>query len=238
MVLEEVLIAEDARRAAHAILTLGAHGLHAALAGGVARAIQLQAHGHATLPRHLNDVDLVVEGFSSLPPSLAGVFLLNHVHPSAAEGKILLQLIDEPQALRIDVFRTFGSSLSRTIRVAAVEPLQVLAVEDLRARATAMVHLHLARDRPIDPKYVLALNELDGLGDRHVLNAAWEDHRQGVAGSFADAHQRASDLGTSRPDLLVSDVYSTVIEPCDRCRVVGPLRPSPPERIVEILGYW
>lgn len=238
MVLEEVLTAVDARRAKSAFLTLKAHDLHAALAGSLARAIQLQQHGQSTPRRRLNDVDLVVEGFASLPPSLAGVFLLSHVHPSAAEGKILLQLIDERQALRIDIFRAFGRSLSRAAMVAAVEPLQVLAVEDLRARSTAMVHFHLARSRPIDPKYVLALSELAALGDRHVLNAAWKDHRQGVAGSFDEAHQHACRLVKSRPDLLVADTYSATVDPCDRCRVVGPLRPSPPKRIVEVLGYW
>ena len=81
-------------------------------------------------------------------------------------------------------------------------------------------------------------NELDGLGDGQALDAAWEDHRQSVTGSFADAHQRTHDLLRARTDLLVAEVYSTVIEPCERCRVVGPLRPGPPNKIVEVLGYW
>jgi hypothetical protein len=71
----------------------------------------------------------------------------------------------------------------------------------------------------IDPKHVLAFNELDGLGDGQVLEAAWEGRRQSVAGSFAGAHQRAHDLMRARTDLLVPEVYATMIEPCDRCRV-------------------
>ncbi len=49
-----------------------------------------------------------MENFSVLPASLADSFLLNHVQPAAAEGQVLLQLIHESLALRIDVFRAFG----------------------------------------------------------------------------------------------------------------------------------
>jgi hypothetical protein len=58
-------------------------------------------------------VDLIVENFGALPASLAGSFLLNHVHPAAAEGQVLIQLIDESLALRIDVFRAFTPASPR-----------------------------------------------------------------------------------------------------------------------------
>jgi hypothetical protein len=49
-------------------------------------------------------VDLVVEDFASIPRSLARSFLQQHVHADAINGRMLLQLIDEPRAIRIDLF--------------------------------------------------------------------------------------------------------------------------------------
>ena len=82
------------------------------------------------------------------------------------------------------------------------------------------------------------MQNLAGLGQRDALNAAWEEHRQGLPGSFDEAHRKACRLLEERPELLMPDQYSAVIEPCDRCRVVGQLRPSAPERIVAVIGYW
>jgi hypothetical protein len=197
----------------------------------------MRALGRVMAPRRLNDVDLVVGDFGALPESLADSFLFNHVHPAAAEGPVLLQLIDQSLALRIDLFRAFGRSLSRAVNVAPSVPLSVLAVEDLRARATAIVYGHLHRQRPLDPKHVSAMQDLAGLGERDALRAAWEEHRQGLPGSFDEAHRKACQLVDERPELLVPDENSAAIEPCDRCRDVGRFRPSAPERIVEVLGY-
>jgi hypothetical protein len=237
-VFESVLTPEAAQRATFVVHTVLAHGLRSALAGSLARAVRLQAHGRLTAPRQLHDIDLVVADFAAIPPSLAGTFLLNHVHPSAAEGKTLIQLIDATQALRVDVFRALGCSLARADRMDVVAPLPVLSVEDLRARATAMVYLHLERGCPIDPKHVAAFHELGGLGDRHALDAAWAEHRQDASGSFDEVHRHACRLVETRPELLVPERYSAVIEPCDRCQTAGSFRPSAPEKIVEVLGYW
>jgi hypothetical protein len=237
-VFEPVLTPEAAQRATSVVQTVLAHGLRAALAGSLARAAQLQAHGRATAPGCLHDIDLVVADFAAIPPSLADAFLLNHVHPSAAEGKTLIQLIDESLALRVDVFRAFGCSLSRADRVGIVAPLPVLSVEDLRARATAMVYFHLEQGHPVDPKYVAAFHDFDGLGDRHALDAAWAEHRQDASGSVDEVHRHACRLVETRPDLLVPEQYSDVIVPCARCQTTGAFRPSAPEKIVEVLGYW
>jgi hypothetical protein len=57
-------------------------------------------------------VDLVVDSFT-IPASLADRFLLHHIHPHAPEGKTLLQLVDRERALRVDLFRAFGTTLTR-----------------------------------------------------------------------------------------------------------------------------
>lgn len=234
---EGVLIPGDARRATCGVEALLDHGLRPALAGSLARDLQLVALRPVRAPRRLNDIDVVVENFHVLSPSLANAFLLNHVHPAAAEGQVLLQLIDETHALRIDVFRACGRSLSRAVELTSTVPLPVLAVEDLRARATAIVYGHLQRRRLLDPKHVSAMRDLAGLGERDALNAAWEEHRQGLSGSFDEAYLEACQLVEDRPELLTPDQYSAAIEPCDRCRVVGQLRPSDPEKVVAVLGY-
>ena len=92
----------DARRATGVVVAVLAHGLRCALTGGLAIDAQLRVHGRSVEPRVLNDIDFVVENFASIPGSLAASFLQHHVHPDAINGRTLLQLVDEPRAIRID----------------------------------------------------------------------------------------------------------------------------------------
>ena len=102
------LTGDDARRATEVVHAVVAHGLRCALTGGLAIEAQLRTHGRPVELRRLNDIDFVVEGFASIPESLAGSFLQHHVHPDARDGRTLLQLIDEPRAIRIDLFCALG----------------------------------------------------------------------------------------------------------------------------------
>ena len=230
---------DDARRATAVVRTVLAHGLPCALTGGLAIAAQLRVRGHCAERRALNDIDLVVPSFADIPPSLTASFLLNHVHADAAEGKTLLQLIDESQRLRTDLFRAFGETLARATPLDAVTgSLPVVSIEDLVARTTAMICGQLRQGRQVDAKHVTAFTQLRGIGRRDQLDVAWADHRQNVPGTLADAIAETGELLRERPELVVVEEYSTAITPCDRCRTHGVFTPAAPERIVQLLGYW
>lgn len=229
----------DAERASAVVETLLGEGMRGALTGSLATEAQLRAHGRAIERRRLNDLDLVVDHFSAIPASLADRFLIHHVHPDAPEGKTLLQLVDTEHALRVDVFRAFGRTLTRARALdEQTGSLPVLAVEDLVARNTAHVCGRLLQGRAIDVKHVRALTRLSGLGESARLAEAWQDHRQNVPGTFDEALCQASELIGRCSDRLVHDTYSAVVTACDRCRDVGPFRRSAPDAIVSVLGYW
>lgn len=78
--------------------------------------------------------------------SLAASFLQHHVHPDAIDGRTLMQLVDEPRAIRIDLFHALGSTLSRAVTLDdETGELKVLSVEDLVARTTVLVCGRLRR---------------------------------------------------------------------------------------------
>src|SRR4051812_15218578 len=158
----------DALRADAVAEKLLAHGFRPALTGGLAIEAHARAHGRGSVRRPLNDLDFVVESFAGIPASVAGDFLLHHVHPSAAEGKTLVQLIDAARAVRVDLFRAFGQTLSRTKRLepdGGTCPLELVSIEDLAARTTAYVYGRLSDGRGLDPKHAIAFRRLSGLGD-------------------------------------------------------------------------
>ena len=215
-----------------------AHGLRCALTGGLAIDAQLRAHGRSVEPRVLNDIDFVVEDFASIPGSLAASFLQHHVHPDATDGRTLLQLVDQPRAIRIDLFRELGTTLSRAARLDdETGELRVVSVEDLVARTTALVCGHLRRGKSVDVKHATAFTRLFGLGRPEQLAEAWSDHRQQVPGTLDAASREAAVLLESHPELVVVEKYSSDAPPCECCREHGPFRPAPPDGIVEILGY-
>jgi hypothetical protein len=228
----------DARRATEVVTAMLAHGLRGALTGGLAIDAQLRVHRRSVAPRVLNDLDFVVEGFTSIPDSLAASFLQHHVHPDAVDGRTLLQLVDQPRAIRVDLFHSFGSTLSRAVKLDdETGELSVLSVEDLIARTTALVCGRLRRGQSVDVKHATAFTRLFGLGQREQLAAAWNDHRQQVPGTLETASRETARLLDAHPELLVVEEYSRDASPCERCREHGPFRPAPSRRIVEILGY-
>jgi hypothetical protein len=150
-----------------------------------------------------------------------------------------LQLIDETTAVRVDLFRELGNTLSRASAFDhAISALHVLSVEDLVARTTALVCGSLRRRKTIDRKHVTAFTRLLGLGREEQLAAAWRDHRQAVSGTLDAATREAIRLLEAHPELVVVEEYSAVVRRCERCRAQGPFRPGPADRIVQTLGYW
>jgi hypothetical protein len=234
-----LLHVDDARRATEVVEAVLAQGLRCALTGSLAIAAQLRAHGRPVERRHLNDIDLVVDGFGAIPEGLAASFLLHHVHPDAPDGKTLLQLIDETRGVRVDLFRTFGNALSRASRLDDdTGELDVLSVEDLVARATALVHGTLRQGRSVDVKHATAFTRMLGIGRHEQLAAAWSDHRQEMPETLDQASRETARLLHVHPELVVVEEYSSEIAPCELCRAHGPFRPGPPDKIIQTLGYW
>jgi hypothetical protein len=228
----------DARRATGAVAAMAEHGLRCALTGGLAIDLQLRAHGQPTERRRLNDIDVVVESFASIPESLSRTFLQHHVHPDATDGRTLLQLVDEERRIRVDVFAAFGRSLERAHPLnSETGELDVLSIEDLVARTTALVYGRLRRHQAIDVKHVTAFRRLSGLGEPAKLAAAWVDHRQKTPGTLDEASLETARMLERHPELVVVEQYVSDIVLCERCRRHGLFRPAAAARIVEILGY-
>jgi len=235
----EFLSASDVQRVYLSLEKLSAYGFRGgALTGSFATEAHLLSQGRSTERRPLNDLDFVVESFASIPGSLADGFLLHHIHPHAAEGKMLLQLIDREQALRIDLFRQFGATLTRTERLKGpAVPLTVISLEDLVVRTTALVGC-LRRGKTVGLKHARAFRRLAGLGDPGRIDAAWRDHRQSELESFHQAAQLAHQLLDLHPELAIRERYSAEVSVCPQCQDDGPFRRARPDIILKILGYW
>ena len=240
LMLTEFLSASDAQRVSLLLEKLSAYGLRgAALVGSIATEVHLHSQGRNTELRPLNDLDFIVESFTSLPASLADGFLVHHIHPHAPEGKLLLQLIDREQALRIDLFRQFGNTLTRVERRTwLTESVTLISLEDLVARTTALLLRSLRTGRTVDPKHAHSFRRLVGLGERRRIDAAWRDHRQSERTSFHDAVQLAQCLLDLHPELAIREPYSSEVSVCSKCEDHGPFRRARPDIIVQTLGYW
>ena len=186
----------DVRRVETTIRKLREQGVHAALTGGLAIELRLDAHGMLAWRRPLNDLDFVVAAWESIPTAVNDAFVQEFVRPDAIEGKLLRQLIDPETGLRIDFFRAFGSTLSRTEPFETdVGPIEVVSLEDLVARSTALVHSHVRSGKPLEAKYARDFERLAAFGDPAHLETAWRDHRQEGPASFGEARLRASRFG-------------------------------------------
>jgi hypothetical protein len=93
--------AGDFARLARVLDKLAAHGLDAAITGGVAIEAHLGAAGQPRDDWTLNDLDLVVPDLSAIPRAIPESFLVRHIHPNAPPGRMLIQiLLDDRGGLR------------------------------------------------------------------------------------------------------------------------------------------
>ena len=90
---------------------------------------------------------------------------------------MVIQLVDAEEALRIDVFLPYGSTMARCRRMMfASVPMHVVSLEDLAARA-AMLVLDLDRGEEVSAKHARDFERLIQVIDAHGTEAAWRDHR-------------------------------------------------------------
>ncbi len=227
-------------RARGALEKLALHGFRGfALTGSLALHTHLNRLGRGRDIQILNDIDIVVDSFGSIPSTMADAFLFRHIHSKAPEGKMLIQFIDAEAALRIDVFRAYGATMARSQPVCfGASPIGVVSLEDLAARAASLV-LDLEGGLEVPLKHATDFEQLVDAVDLGQIAIPWRDHRKnGQPATFAEASARIHDLIQSRRELLVASYYSKDINAgCPKCEDCGPFRSASSARIQSILGY-
>ena len=236
----QFLCASDADRASHSFRKLATHDIRGwALTGGFAIEIHHVLRGHSPSFRPLNDIDFVASTFDCIPATLANDFIFRHIHPLDPPGKTLLQAIDSDSALRIDVFRAYGETMSRASDLDLPDgAIRLIALEDLLARA-ARLALDLAEGVPTPAKHAKDFLRLGRLIDPAEVETAWKDQRKPKHPStFQEASGLLQELIPARHRLLITTDYSKEIEAlCPRCTPTGAFHLADPSVVLSLLGY-
>jgi hypothetical protein len=234
------LSAADAPRAMRALDKLRRHQIGGwALTGGLAFEMHGMHLGLGAATRALNDLDFVADAFEHLPQTLAPEFWFRHIHPQAAPGKTMAQLIDPDNALRIDVFRTQGATLDRTVRMGPRRDLlPVVSLEDLIARAARLL-LDLAEGIPVGRKYAHDYVRFVECVHPDRVEAAWRDHRKPEHPmAFPETKVVLRDLLPASTHLLIVGRYSqNPDEPCPLCAITDAFPLADPKAVLSVLGY-
>jgi hypothetical protein len=238
--LDRFLSNRDASRIRRVLEKLKHHNLQEfALTGSIALEIQLIGLGRSPRTRALNDLDIVVESFASIPSAMAKDFLVRHIHPNAPKGRIVIQLVDAEETLRIDVFSAYGATMRRTRSVqVGNSALLLVSLEDLAARAAAVL-MDLTRRSVVPRKHASDFRRLMAIVDLNEIETAWRDHRKpNDPVTFSEASSRITDLIQSRGDLLVVPEYCRDVDAvCAKCEETGDFRMASAMTIMSILGY-
>jgi hypothetical protein len=198
--------------------------------------------GSSALPvnaREPGDVDLVVTSFAELPVALSEAFLCVHVHPGAASGKLLLQLVNPDDRVRVDIFSAAGNTLARTIPgTLEGHSVRFVSREDLAARLARSL-MALERNEPVAQKFATGFQTLVDSIERSRIEAVWSDYRaDDDPETFDEACNRIAVAIAIHEDLLVEPQYSTdagIV--CLRCDASAGFPVASPREILGLLGY-
>ena len=151
----------------------------------------------------------------------------------------MLQFIDPDSALRMDVFRACGGTMTRTVRLdLQFAAIQLISLEDLAAR-TARLVLDLAEDIPVSSKHARDFLGFVNLVDIAAVETVWQDHRKpNHPMTFEEAVSLLRYLIPTHQNLLVTGEYSKDTEAvCPRCSPTPTFQLANPSVILSLLGY-
>jgi hypothetical protein len=239
-ILQQLLSPADEGRASRVFDVLSRHEIEGwALTGGFAIEIHHLRLGHRPGIRHLNDIDFIADSFACIPETLTSDFLFRHVHPLDPPNRTMLQMIEPQSAVRVDIFRAYGATMSRASRLDLPSgAVRLISLEDLVAR-TARLALDLAEGVLTPSKHALDFLRLAKLVESADVEVAWRDQRkQKHPESFDEANRVLHDLISARQNLLITPEYSKRIdEVCPRCLPASTFQLADPATVLSLLGY-
>jgi hypothetical protein len=240
LVIQQFLSIGDSTRAFNTLRKLASHDVSRwVLVGGLAVEFHCLLSGHSHPIRHLNDIDFVASAFDCIPETLARDFLFRHIHPFDPPGKIMMQIVDAETSLRVDLFRADRGIMSRAISLdIPFDPLRIISVEDLVARAARLL-LDLDASVPVPAKHADDYLRLAELVKSSNMETAWQDHRKSThPRTFWEANTLLRRLIAIRHNLLISSEYSKdTAEICPRCVPTPPFELADPNVVLSLLGY-
>ena len=240
--LEEILLAsEDISRCHGSLAKLARHLKEPVMiTGSLAASWHLLENGRQIKKQRLNDIDVVAKDLASLRPSLSRDFLIRHFHPTRGGGRILIMLIDEEHATRIDVFTPTTRMLTRRLTDFAIGDIacRVIAAEDLSAKLLSVIY-PITRGEPVEPKYVEHFRLLSAVVDPATMKAVWREYRkESHPLDFAEAAEAVERSLTAHPSLLQTGRYNQDInEACSWCCQSERFPLAPLSMIYAIMGY-
>ncbi len=227
----------DAERVLNTLRKLNDCGLDYAVTGGIALEPALGSQFGRRRP--FNDIDLVVSNFNILPSSLGLRFLISHVHPGRPTGKLAIQLVDQEQRVRIDVFSACGATMER-VRLATIGNMSVtvVAVEDLACRFASEMMCY-SRGDLVPPKCADDHSRAKQIVDKNLVEKAWQDQRREIdPQTYAEASVQIDEALKMGSGSLAKPIYSTDTETaCPHCHDSEQFRVATSEEIIAILGY-
>lgn len=238
--LDEFLTAQDVDRASCVLRKLARYHLqHWALTGGLAIEIHSRFAKSGPHIRRLNDLDFIADSFESIPSALGQDFLVVHVHPFAEPGKIMLQLADPDAKLRIDLFRTCGSTMDRAARLdLPTGTVKLVSTADLIARSARLV-FDLHEGIPTPCKHATDFLRLSEVVESSQVQQAWRDHRKATQPKiFDDVERLLKSLIPASSTLLVAEEFSTdAARVCASCHPVSTFQLADRDLVLSALGY-
>lgn len=238
--LRQLLTANDANKCQTSLDKLARHSNEPLpITGGLAVACHRLTSGLSQDVTPLNDLDIVITEHK-LAATLSHDFFIAHYHPDQKQGRMLLQLVEKTQALRIDIFTSFSPTLARRSTPVTISGIRcsLVSAQDLAARLVSVLGAVLEAET-VDPKYLQRFKALEPLIDSSTINTVWQDYRKTYAPhDFHEATDLIQRTVHRYPERLKVFTYNQTIEgTCSSCKVSAKFPLLARRKVFDLLGY-
>jgi hypothetical protein len=164
-----------------------------AITGGVA--IRLSLAGHPDSRATIADLDFVASCVDVVADSVSRTFLISHYHvPQPDVPKFMIQLVDPPSRMRIDIFPDLVGSLKRGKRfIIGDQSVIVLSLQSILDHKLLTVS-KASESAPVDPKHDRDARALAAILGREIPPAP-------AGGLVKDVYGMEEDVACRRCEL-------------------------------------
>jgi hypothetical protein len=187
------------------------------IAGGIATQAHLAAYSELTIPRRLNDIDLVMRRLEDINPAVSADFLLWHWHPNDNVDGFYAALVDKTNNLKVDIFGWQRFPADRKPAQLEGSTVYIRSSADLLVVYVSAMYRRMTHGMPMIHKQLIDAQALLAIADPNSVEHLWQPLHPNDPITALGALDAVRCYVAENPDCFSEKSANVHLEKCGNC---------------------